>query len=218
MPALTIHTQRWLFKGAALLISTGILLAVCLATGVYAQLNENCTVSILNRTAQVKPDGTWIAINVPANFDQVRARATCVENGVTRSGQSDLFSIPAIGSITLGDAPVAIAIADINGDDTRDVITANLASNDATILLGNGDGTFRAPAHFAVGKKPQAVIVAYVNRDGIPDLLTVNAESNDMSVLIGDRKETFQPAVAVPVGDHPVAMTAGNLSQSVIKI
>ena len=47
-----------------------------------AQLNENCTVSVFNRTAQVRPDGTWIVQNAPANFGRVRARATCVEGGV----------------------------------------------------------------------------------------------------------------------------------------
>lgn len=66
---------RWLFM---------LLLALSLATVAHAQLNENCTVSILNRTAQARPDGTWIATNVPANFGQVRARATCVENGIGR--------------------------------------------------------------------------------------------------------------------------------------
>lgn len=58
-------------------------------------LNEHCVVSILNRTAQVRPDGSWQLPNVPANFGPVRARATCVENGVTRSGESELFTIVA---------------------------------------------------------------------------------------------------------------------------
>ena len=61
----------------------------------FAQLNENCTVAILNRTAQVKPDGSWRVDNIPANFGPVRARATCVQNGVTSSGQSNLFTIVA---------------------------------------------------------------------------------------------------------------------------
>ena len=66
-----------------------------LLPGAHAQLNENCTVSILNRTAQVQHDGTWIINNVPAGFGLVRARATCVQNGVTQFGQSDLFQINA---------------------------------------------------------------------------------------------------------------------------
>ena len=64
-----------------------------------AQLNETCVVSILNRSVQVKPDGSWVLPNVPANIGQVRVRATCVENGVTRSGQSDYFRVPSSGIV-----------------------------------------------------------------------------------------------------------------------
>lgn len=66
-----------------------------------AGLNENCVVSILNRNVQAKADGTWVLPNVPANFGKVRARATCVQDGVTRYGQSDEFTIPANDSVTL---------------------------------------------------------------------------------------------------------------------
>jgi len=62
-------------------------------------LDENCTVSILNRTARVRPNGTWVLPNVPATVGQIRARATCVEDGITRAGQSDFFVIPANGSV-----------------------------------------------------------------------------------------------------------------------
>jgi len=45
-----------------------LLLAWSLATVAHAQLNENCVVSILNRTVQVRPDGSWVLPNIPANF------------------------------------------------------------------------------------------------------------------------------------------------------
>src|SRR5215472_19141761 len=64
----------------------------------HAQLNQNCVVSVLNRNVQVNADGTWVLPNIPANFGPVRARATCVTNGVTQFGQSDFFTIPANGS------------------------------------------------------------------------------------------------------------------------
>jgi hypothetical protein len=65
------------------------------------QLNENCVVAVLNRTVQVNADGSWILPNVPANFGLVRARATCVENGITTFGQSDLFVLPKNGTVNL---------------------------------------------------------------------------------------------------------------------
>src|SRR5216684_3529783 len=73
-----------------------ISLGLCLPA--HAQLNQNCTVGVLNRTVQVNTDGTWVLPNIPANFGPVRARATCVTNGITQFGQSDFFTIPASGS------------------------------------------------------------------------------------------------------------------------
>src|SRR5438034_6627045 len=87
-----------------------------------AQLNQNCTVSVLNRTVQVNADGSWVLPNIPANFGQVKARATCVQNGVTTFGESTFFTVPANGAvnlptIVLGNAnpiPAAIAITPSN--------------------------------------------------------------------------------------------------------
>ena len=58
-----------------------------------AQLDENCTISILNRTSNVRPDGRWKIFNVPANFGPVRARATCSQGGVTQRAQTRLLEI-----------------------------------------------------------------------------------------------------------------------------
>src|SRR5215510_15150069 len=82
------------------LLAAGLLLMLCSQVGL-AQLNDDCTVSVLNRTVRVNPDGSWVLPNVPANFGRVKARATCVRNGVTTSGESDYFTIPANGAVNL---------------------------------------------------------------------------------------------------------------------
>jgi DNA-binding beta-propeller fold protein YncE len=80
----------------------GLLLLFCSVVGLaQSQLNQDCTVSVLNRTVRVNPDGSWVLPNVPANFGQVKARATCVRNGITTSGESDYFTIPANRSVNL---------------------------------------------------------------------------------------------------------------------
>ncbi len=100
----------------------GALLAIFLPTlspVALAQLDENCTVSVLNRNVQVNSDGSWVLPNVPANFGQVRARATCVRNGITTSGESALFTLSANGVVNLPDIvlgpvtqiPVSLSIA-----------------------------------------------------------------------------------------------------------
>jgi len=59
----------------------------------YAKLDENCIVNILNRTIQVQPDGSWAMPNVPSSMGQVRARATCLHDDATVSGQTEYFSL-----------------------------------------------------------------------------------------------------------------------------
>jgi len=82
------------------------------AAGQNLALNESCTVSVLNRSVQVDSNGAWVLPNVPSNIGLVRARATCVENGITRSGQSDYFLVPPNGIVQVAeikfDAPAPI--------------------------------------------------------------------------------------------------------------
>lgn len=64
-------------------------------------LNENCVVSILNRSIKVKEDGTWVLPNIPIVPGAIRARAICTENGRTREGESALFELANGASITV---------------------------------------------------------------------------------------------------------------------
>src|ERR1043166_8860282 len=62
---------------------------------VFAELDDNCVVSALNRSSRVGPDGSWHIFNVPANFGRVRMRATCAGStgAVTQIGNSDFSTI-----------------------------------------------------------------------------------------------------------------------------
>jgi hypothetical protein len=83
----------------------GLIIGLVLPSWTYGQnqvqLNQNCIVSVLNHNMRVAADGSWVLPNVPANFGPVRARATCVQNGATVTGQSDYFTLPANGVIDL---------------------------------------------------------------------------------------------------------------------
>lgn len=129
------------------IISLVLLILVILNySSVYAQLTQNCTVSVLNRTAQVKADGSWVIPNVPSNMGKVRVRATCVENEVTRSGQSDWVTIPTNGSIKVGDIPLdafepspsAVSIAS-----PTTTLTAIGATSQLTVMATYPGGTTR---------------------------------------------------------------------------
>jgi hypothetical protein len=57
------------------------------------QPSEDCIVAVLNRTAHVQPNGTWLLPNVPTNMGPVRARLNCVTPAGTASGASALFTL-----------------------------------------------------------------------------------------------------------------------------
>src|SRR5262249_54909299 len=50
-----------------------------------------------------------------------------------------------------------VAVGDFNRDGKPDLVTANSLSNDVSVLLGNGDGSFQSPRLFACGTNPNAV-------------------------------------------------------------
>src|SRR5712691_1556869 len=65
-----------------------------------------------------------------------------------------------------GATPSFIAVGDFNGDGRSDVAVANQGSNNVSILLGNGDGTFAAAVNYGVGAAPRSVGLGDFNGDG----------------------------------------------------
>ena len=45
-------------------------------------------------------------------------------------------------------APTSVAVGDFNGDGKLDLAVANYGSSNVSILLGNGDGTFKAAVNY----------------------------------------------------------------------
>jgi hypothetical protein len=104
----------------------------------------------------------------------------------------------------------SIAVADVNSDGKPDLLTANYyyngssAEGTAGVLLGNGDGTFRAVTQFGTGpdSTPIGITVADVNSDGKPDLLTANGGGNTASVLLGTGTGSFGTAAQLSTGPN----------------
>ena len=47
-------------------------------------------------------------------------------------------------SFAAGDTPFSVAVADLDGDGIPDLVSANIDSDNVSVLLGNGDGSFQA--------------------------------------------------------------------------
>src|SRR5262249_44195508 len=97
---------------------------------------------------------------------------------------------------------------DLNHDGHLDLVTVNPTTNDATILLGHGNGTFGAGFSVPVGSLPTSVVLADVNKDGNLDIVTANSESNTVSVLLGDGNGGFAAAMNFATGGMMAATAA----------
>jgi len=84
-----------------------------------------------------------------------------------------------------------VAIGDLNGDGRPDLVTANSPAGTLSVLLANGDGTFKAKTDLAIGGNPASVAIGDLNGDGRPDLAVTISASGTVSVLLGNGDGTF---------------------------
>ena len=121
---------------------------------------------------------------------------------------------PVTGSpFAAGTAPIFVTVEDFNGDGIADLAVANHGSNNVTILLGNGDGTFTPGTPVAVGTSPFAIAVGDFNGDGHADLAVANQGSNNVSILLGNGDGTFTPGSPV-AATGPVFVVAGDFDRN----
>ena len=109
--------------------------------------------------------------------------------------------------------PDAVAVADFNRDGKLDLAVVNPGAATVCILLGNGDGTFQMPVHYAVEEGPFAqLVVGDFNGDGSLDLAVANYATNNVSVLLGNSDGTFRSAVNYKVGTNPSAIATADVN------
>ena len=117
--------------------------------------------------------------------------------------------------------------ADINADGKLDLVTADgqgagdqVGTSELSILLGNGDGTFQAPIHYAspqtesdenVVVNPEDVVLADVNHDGKLDAIESDYDHN-LNVFLGNGDGTFQQAMGIPDLEYPRDVVATDVN------
>ena len=106
-----------------------------------------------------------------------------------------------------------MATGDFNGDGNTDLAFTGVNADESgfvTVLLGNGDGTFRAGATYAIGPIPKAIVVADFNGDGKADLATGDEAS--LSVFLGNGDGSFQTPVQYAFGNTVNALAVGDFN------
>ena len=162
---------------------------------------------------------------IPAtDISHATTSAVTVFNPSPGGGSSNVvfFQVRAAGSwasfgspvhFTAGAGPESLVIGDFNGDHKLDLAVPNANSNNVSILLSNGDGTFKPAVEYSVGQSPVVAAVGDFNRDGKLDLVIANNVSNNVSVLLGNGNGTFQIAVEHSAGANPAALAVGDFNR-----
>jgi hypothetical protein len=89
---------------------------------------------------------------------------------------------------SVGSGPQSVAVGDFRGNGRLDLALANLYSNTVSVLLGNGDGTFKPSVEYVTGLYPASVAVGDFNGDGKLDLAVAAAGGPAVSILLGNGK------------------------------
>ena len=94
-----------------------------------------------------------------------------------------------------------------------DLAVANQVSDNVSILLGNGTGSFGTATNFAAGIGPFSVAVGDFNGDTILDLAVTNVNSNNVSILLGNGTGSlFGTATNFGVGTQPASVAVGDFN------
>jgi hypothetical protein len=130
---------------------------------------------------------------------------TSIPPADAQSTQSPTFTIQSYP--LLANSQIAV---DLNGDGILDL--AGPGANGAAVMLGNGDGTFRARVNFPAGGQTQDLAAGDFNSDGKQDLaITINSPQISLSLLTGNGDGTFNAPLNFPntTGfDAPVIVAA----------
>lgn len=135
--------------------------------------------------------------------------------------QTSVVCRPVAGTgIQPGAGPTAIVARDLNGDQQLDLAVTNFLTDNVTVCLGNGNGTFAFGALLPGGSGPTDIAAVDMDADTDLDLLITNAKTQKVGILRSRLSEGafgFEPAEsfgsATFVGQTRLALATANLDR-----
>ncbi|MGH2767613.1 MAG: hypothetical protein ACRDIF_01465, partial [Actinomycetota bacterium] len=111
-------------------------------------------------------------------------------------------------SLPINADPTALLAFDLDFDNDTDLAVANSGTDNVSMFLSNGDGTFaQAPGSpFAAGDGPSGIVSNQFDNDALGnlDLAVLNRNSNNVSIFLGNGTGLFAPLGSpISVGASP---------------
>jgi len=173
-----------------------------------AHLGPVCRAALVLRIRGACPGlRLGVRVDLPTAVEPLRARDGRPERGwaldfvVTNDGSNSISALLGDGAggfapkldFATAAQPVALALADLNGDGRIDAVVANYNSSSVSVLLGNGGGGFGPKADFPTGVNPSSVVIGDPQRRRRPDLVVGNYGSSTVSVLLATARAASAP-------------------------
>lgn len=169
-PALRAFLTMLLFSGSILsaqitsVASKPAITFSDIASTINESSNSAVVVGDFDRNGQI--DVAALSPDVDGSTPEVQVRL----NPLSGNLQGSIYQV--------GPGPDEILTADFNHDGHLDLAVANARGNTVSILLGNGDGTFRPAADVMLAGHPKAIAAADFTRDGFADLAVMDCIPN----------------------------------------
>ena len=109
-------------------------------------------------------------------------------------------------SYPVGKSPTSIHTADFNEDGFFDLLTSNIRGDSLSLLLGNGDGSFRPQVLMRACKEPRNIAVEDFNEDHHSDLAIACSGDDQILIFLGKGDGTFTRGTHYPVHRTPVSI------------
>ncbi len=108
----------------------------------------------------------------------------------------------------------SVMAADFNGDGKQDLVVVIVVTQQIAVLLGNGDGTFGAPAFYSTqAETPENLVVADFNADGFLDVAVTNDNDETVGIFLGNGDGTFKPVIKSFANFSPLTLVAGDFNK-----
>ena len=103
-------------------------------------------------------------------------------------------------------------VADFDADGELDLAVSNINTGDASVLTGNGDGSFDTGVVFPSGNGPLGIEANDFNEDGRPDLAVSNFFDGTVSILLNTTDSTPPNTIIDTFPPNPTNSTAANFT------